>query len=39
MYGALSDCAAHAAQCPQRPEEGISSPRTGVQMVGILVSN
>lgn len=38
MYGALSDCAAHAAQCPQRPEEGISSPRTG-QMVGILVSN
>lgn len=28
--GALSDCAAHAAQCPQRPEEGISSPRTEV---------
>lgn len=25
MYGALSDCAAHAAQYPQRPEEGISS--------------
>lgn len=23
----------------KRPEEGISSPRTGVQMVGILVSN
>lgn len=26
----LSDCVVHAAQCPQRPEEGISSPRTGV---------
>lgn len=28
--GALSDCAVDAAQCPQRPEEGISSPTTGV---------